>query len=323
MASDLEHNASLLALISSSSRETTHLHRGGGLNLPNILYVYHSSHLKTYIKWPHSLMMPNAGLWSSYQTLWSASMPELVQQFTTLGFETTLVTRELKRLEHRRLPQDLLLSSERGAGFLAAHLLFRLWDAAGLNCLVDSQREYTIRLPYQVPPSEFEVSDMKSASIKLNASSVLIRRYLIHHQVYSASSNFSADTDQTEDTVLGVTPPPSPPHPSTSTLPPPVPSVIMASPSEHESAYDDVFYQSFAPPAPTVQGSDCSSESGRSEVRSRMDWTSGHSVGVPMSTSSRLSKIIRVSPPPVSHILLTRSQTSNSFTFSLLATESR
>ncbi|KNZ63128.1 hypothetical protein VP01_1184g3 [Puccinia sorghi] len=253
MASDLEHNASLLALISSSSRETTHLHRGGGLNLPNILYVYHSSHLKTYIKWPHSLMMPNAGLWSSYQTLWSASMPELVQQFTTLGFETTLVTRELKRLEHRRLPQDLLLSSERGAGFLAAHLLFRLWDAAGLNCLVDSQREYTIRLPYQVPPSEFE----------------------------------------TEDTVLGVTPPPSPPHPSTSTLPPPVPSVIMASPSEHESAYDDVFYQSFAPPAPTVQGSDCSSESGRSEVRSRMDWTSGHSVGVPMSTSSRLSKIIR------------------------------
>jgi len=265
MASDLEHNASLLALMSSSARETIQLHRGGGLNLPHILYVYHSSHLRTYIKWPERLIMPNAGIWSSYQTPWTASMPELVEQFTTLGFVSTLVTRELKRLEHRRLPQDLLVSSERGAGFLAAHLLFRLWDAAGLNYLLDSQRE--IRLPYQVPPSEFEV--------------------------YSASSNFSADTNQTEDTILGVTPPPSPPHPSTSTLPPPVPSVIMASPSEHESAYDDVFYQSFSPPAPTVQGSDCSSESGRSEVRSHMDWTSGPPVGVPMSTSSRLSKIIR------------------------------
>jgi hypothetical protein len=89
-------------------------------------------------------------------------------------------------------------------------------------------------------------------------------------------------------------------------LPPPVPSVTMASPSEHESAYDDVFYQSFSPPAPTVHGSDCSSDSDRSEPQSHMDWTSGPSDFTPMSATSRLSKIIRVSLTPLLFLLFRR-----------------
>ncbi|OAV90163.1 hypothetical protein PTTG_09111 [Puccinia triticina 1-1 BBBD Race 1] len=267
MASDLEHDASLLALISSSPRETGILHADAGLNIPHILYVYHSSNLKTYMKFPLGLMVPQAGQWTTWQTQWAASIPEMVHQFTTIGFAHSLVAREVQRLEHRRLPQDLVSSSHRGPGILAPSLILRLWDAAGLNRLVASQRQTLLR--NLTTPSEFEV--------------------------YSASSSFSVDSDATEGTVLGDhTPPSSPPRPSTSaSLPPPVPSVVMASPSEHESAYDDAFYQSFAPPAPTVHGSDCSSDSGLSEPNARMEWTSGHADFAPMSTSSRLSKIIR------------------------------
>ncbi|KAA1074884.1 hypothetical protein PGT21_024012 [Puccinia graminis f. sp. tritici] len=265
MASDLEHNASLLALMSSTPREARNLHNDGGLNIPHILYVYHSSNLKTFIKFPLGVMVSQAGQWSTWATSWAASISDLVQQFSNIGFSQDLVARELQRLEHRRLPEDLLVSSHRGAGVLAPNLIFRLWDAAGLNRLVASQRHTLLR--NLASPSEFEV--------------------------FSASSCFSVDTDSSEGTVLGHTPPSSPLHPSTSALPPPVPSVTMASPSEHESAYDDVFYQSFSPPAPTVHGSDCSSDSDRSEPQSHMDWTSGQSDLTPMSTTSRLSKIIR------------------------------
>ncbi|KAH9455996.1 hypothetical protein MJO28_006005 [Puccinia striiformis f. sp. tritici] len=266
MASDLEHNSSLLALMSSSPREASHLHRDDGLNIPHILYVYHSSNLKTFIKFPHSVIVQSAGQWASWQTSWSASLPELVHQFTGIGFDHSLVTHELKRLEHRRLPEDLISSSHHGAGVLAPSLIFRLWDASGLNRLVNSQKQTALRGRFA--PSEFEV--------------------------FSASSNFSVESDTTEGTVLGISPPCSPGLPSTSSLVhQSAPSVIMASPSEHESAYDDVFYQSFSTPTPTVHGSDCSSESGRSELRSLMDWTSGQSAAPAMSTSSRLSKIIR------------------------------
>ncbi|POW05081.1 hypothetical protein PSTT_09924 [Puccinia striiformis] len=266
MASDLEHNSSLLALMSSSPREASHLHRDDGLNIPHILYVYHSSNLKTFIKFPHSVIVQSAGQWASWQTSWSASLPELVHQFTGIGFDHSLVTHELKRLEHRRLPEDLISSSHHGAGVLAPSLIFRLWDASGLNRLVNSQKQTALRGRFA--PSEFEV--------------------------FSASSNFSVESDTTEGTVLGISPPSSPGLPSTSSLVhQSAPSVIMASPSEHESAYDDVFYQSFSTPTPTVHGSDCSSESGRSELRSLMDWTSGQSAAPAMSTSSRLSKIIR------------------------------
>ncbi|POW21451.1 hypothetical protein PSHT_02374 [Puccinia striiformis] len=235
MASDLEHNSSLLALMSSSPREASHLHRDDGLNIPHILYVYHSSNLKTFIKFPHSVIVQSAGQWASWQTSWSASLPEL------------LVTHELKRLEHRRLPEDLISSSHHGAGVLAPSLIFRLWDASGLNRLVNSQKQTALRGRFA--PSEFEV--------------------------FSASSNFSVESDTTEGTVLGISPPCSPGLPM------------------NMSPHDDVFYQSFSTPTPTVHGSDCSSESGRSELRSLMDWTSGQSAAPAMSTSSRLSKIIR------------------------------
>lgn len=271
MASDLEHNSSLLALVSPTSREAGYLHADAGINIPHILYVYHSNNLQTYIKLPHSIMAPNAGKWTTWQTAWSTPLPGLVQQFTSLGFDCSLVTRELRRLEHRRLPDDLLSSSRQGAGVLAPSLLFRLWDAAGLNRLVNAQRQSALR--NRVAPSEFEV--------------------------FSASSNFSVDSDISDGTVLGESPSPATSQESLAlptrpfSLPPPVPSVTMASPSEHESAYDEVFYQSFSPPAPTVHGSECSSDSGLSDLASLMDWTSGHSNNLPMATSSRLSKIIR------------------------------
>lgn len=271
MASDLEHNASLLALMSSTPREASQLHADGGLNVPHILYVYHTSNLKTYIKLPHSIMAANAGQWTSLQTAWSASLSNLAEQFTTLGFDQNLVLRELKRLQHRKPSNDILSSSNDGAGILAPSLLLRLWDAAGLNRLVSAQRQTALR--HRVAPSEFEI--------------------------FSASSNFSIDTDTSEGTVMGdeLFPqhrqPALPLRASTSALHVSAPSVVMASPSEHESAYDEVFYQSFCPPAATVQGSDCSSESGRSDLRSHMDWTSGNPAPFAMSTSSRLSKIIR------------------------------
>ncbi|KAI9617640.1 hypothetical protein H4Q26_012942 [Puccinia striiformis f. sp. tritici PST-130] len=287
MASELEDNASLLALMTSTPREASYLHADGGLNIPHILYVYHSSTLRTHVKFPHSVMVPYAGQWTSWQTSWSASFSELFHQFTGVGFDQSLVTHELKRLEHRRLPEDIISSSHYGAGILAPSLLFRLWDAAGLNRLVSSQRQSALRTG-RFAPAEFEV--------------------------FSASSSYSVDTDTTEGTVLGETPPASPFRVRASTsnsLPPPAPSVIMASPSEHESAYDDVFYQSFSSPPSTVNGSDCSSEeSGRFSPqtptvrgsdcsslssRSYMDWTSGHqqSSSSSGSTPSQLSQIVR------------------------------
>ncbi|KAH9445178.1 hypothetical protein Pst134EA_021359 [Puccinia striiformis f. sp. tritici] len=287
MASELEDNASLLALMTSTPREASYLHADGGLNIPHILYVYHSSTLRTHVKFPHSVMVPYAGQWTSWQTSWSASFSELFHQFTGVGFDQSLVTHELKRLEHRRLPEDIISSSHYGAGILAPSLLFRLWDAAGLNRLVSSQRQSALRTG-RFAPSEFEV--------------------------FSASSSYSVDTDTTEGTVLGETPPASPFRVRASTsnsLPPPAPSVIMASPSEHESAYDDVFYQSFSSPPSTVNGSDCSSEeSGRFSPqtptvrgsncsslssRSYMDWTSGHQPSASSSGSSpsQLSQIVR------------------------------
>ncbi|KNF04912.1 hypothetical protein, variant [Puccinia striiformis f. sp. tritici PST-78] len=287
MASELEDNASLLALMTSTPREASYLHADGGLNIPHILYVYHSSTLRTHVKFPHSVMVPYAGQWTSWQTSWSASFSELFHQFTGVGFDQSLVTHELKRLEHRRLPEDIISSSHYGAGILAPSLLFRLWDAAGLNRLVSSQRQSALRTG-RFAPAEFEV--------------------------FSASSSYSVDTDTTEGTVLGETPPASPFRVRASTsnsLPPPAPSVIMASPSEHESAYDDVFYQSFSSPPSTVNGSDCSSEeSGRFSPqtptvrgsdcsslssRSYMDWTSGHQPSASSSGSSpsQLSQIVR------------------------------
>ncbi|PLW53148.1 hypothetical protein PCANC_11358 [Puccinia coronata f. sp. avenae] len=271
LASDLQDNASLLALISSSSHETTQLHKDGGLHIPHILYVYHSGTLRTHVKWPNYVTGPNAGQWSSWQTPWTASLPELYQQFTGIGFDANIVSRELKRLEHRRLPEDLVSSSLRGAGFLVPSLLFRLWDAVGLNKMIDAQKRGVLR----TQSSGFEVT---SAS--------------------STSSTSSIDTDTSEATVLRGSPrapPATPPQPSGSGLPHATRSVVMGSPSEHESAYDEVFYQNFLPPTPTVQGSDCSSESGLSaRTCSRMHWTPGNQPsGVTMSTSSRLSKIIR------------------------------
>ncbi|POV97857.1 hypothetical protein PSHT_14348 [Puccinia striiformis] len=243
MASELEDNASLLALMTSTPREASYLHADGGLNIPHILYVYHSSTLRTHVKFPHSVMVPYAGQWTSWQTSWSASFSELFHQFTGVGFDQSLVTHELKRLEHRRLPEDIISSSHYGAG----NLPYELADSHPQN----SRFSAPLPVILLTPTPQKALSWAK-------------RRRHHRFRVRASTSN---------------------------SLPPPAPSVIMASPSEHESAYDDVFYQSFSSPPSTVNGSDCSSEeSGRFSPqtptvrgsdcsslssRSYMDWTSG------------------------------------------------
>ncbi|CAH7669298.1 hypothetical protein PPACK8108_LOCUS3893 [Phakopsora pachyrhizi] len=86
-ASGLPPDSSILALVSSTSRETVHLHANGDLNLPHILFVYYPDGFRSHVKLPHSV-----------RTSWSSTMSDLVQQFIQLGFNPAFVKREFMRL---------------------------------------------------------------------------------------------------------------------------------------------------------------------------------------------------------------------------------
>ncbi|MBW0544764.1 hypothetical protein O181_084479 [Austropuccinia psidii MF-1] len=276
LASELQPNLNLLALVSSTSRETCHLQADRGLHLSNLLYVYLPHSLKTFIKIPHSLPSSNAGKWINWQTDWSNSFQEIIPQFVNLGFAPNLVQREIKRLEQRRLPDCFQsTSNQSAAGHFVPNLMFRLWDAAGLNRLVNESKKQILH--NKVAPSEFEVLSASSC-LSLNSDTT-------QHTIQAASYSSQPSQNPLDSAINS--------NHLTSSIP--SPSVDMGPPSEHESAYDEVFRSSFAPPAPTVHESDCSSDSGTSQSESlaRMDWTSGPlNPSVSMSTSSHLSKII-------------------------------
>ncbi|CAH7676396.1 expressed protein, partial [Phakopsora pachyrhizi] len=153
-ASGLPPDSSILSLVSSTSQETVHLHTNGDLNLPHILFVYYPDGFRSHVKLPHSVVIPEAGNWMSWRTSWSSTMSDLVQQFIQLGFNPALVKREFMRLEQCRLPEPLSTLPPDSVGQLAPSLLFRLWDAAGLNRLISSQKQAFMN--EQTAPSEFE-----------------------------------------------------------------------------------------------------------------------------------------------------------------------
>ncbi|CAH7685510.1 hypothetical protein PPACK8108_LOCUS20048, partial [Phakopsora pachyrhizi] len=115
---------------------TVHLHANGDLNLPHILFVYYPDGFRSHVKLPHSVVIPEARNWISWRTSWSSTMSDLVQQFIQLRFNPALVKRDFMRQ-------------------LAPSQLFRLWDAAGLNRLISSQKQAS--MIKQTAPLEFEV----------------------------------------------------------------------------------------------------------------------------------------------------------------------
>lgn len=274
MASMVPLNSNILALVSPSANETTRLHAKNGINLPSILFVYTNASLRTFIKMPESIPLSPSGVWLGLNLAWNVNLEQLISYFIGIGFNRDLVLKEAHR-------HDAFLSfSSSGPfsnvnpnhkGYLSPQLMFRLWDAAGLNKLIASQNR--ARNPCT---SELEV--------------------------YSASC-FSVDSVSSASTVHGVQ------HGYSPKVPTPIPSVIMASPSEHESAYDEGFYQHFNQSARTVTSA--SSESGQSASshayssyssssgsshddcsdRESMDWRS--STTTRFSSSTRISNLIK------------------------------
>ncbi|EGG10091.1 uncharacterized protein MELLADRAFT_94433 [Melampsora larici-populina 98AG31] len=274
MASMVPLNSNILALVSPSANETTRLHSKNGINLPSILFVYTNASLKTFIKMPESIPLSPSGVWLALNLTWNVTLEQLISYFIGIGFNQDLVVKE----SHRH---DAFLSfSSSGPfsnvnpnhkGYLAPQLMFRLWDAAGLNKLIASQNRDRTRCTSEI-------------------------------EVYSASC-FSVDSVSSTSTIHGG------PHGYSPKTPTPIPSVIMASPSEHESAYDEGFYQHFNQSARTVTSA--SSESGRSASsgayssyssssssgvddysdRESMDWRS--STTTRFSSSNRISNLVK------------------------------
>ncbi|KAI8455885.1 hypothetical protein BY996DRAFT_8457400 [Phakopsora pachyrhizi] len=175
-------------------------------------------------------------------------MSDLVQQFIQLRFNPALLKREFMRLKQRRLPEPLSTLPPDSVGQLAPSLLFRLWDAAGLNRLISSQKQASMN--EQTAPLEFEV--------------------------FSASSSFSAKSDETvgtlkDDTFYPSTSPKNVMVSNSYAAWHPITSVVMTSPSDCQSVGQGSFHPSFCPSEPTVQVSDCLLESGHSETERNVD----------------------------------------------------
>ncbi|KAG0146700.1 hypothetical protein CROQUDRAFT_44013 [Cronartium quercuum f. sp. fusiforme G11] len=267
MASHLPLEPHILALVSPTPNETLSLHARDGLNLPSILYVYTTSTLRAFIKMPHSIPFPHAGVWTGLILAWSITLEELAFHFTQLGFHEQTIWSEARRInEHYAFASGPFAAiNPAHKGYLAPQLMFRLWDAAGLNKLAATQQRAITG-----PQSEFEV--------------------------YTASC-FSVESVSSVGTVR-----------ARQTVPPTIPSVIMASPSEHESAYDESFYQYLVPPsisAPTVSGSSDGTRSCASSEVDGMDWVLDQRRAAsvasiksdkrrnPFETSSRVSKLLK------------------------------
>lgn len=203
MASIIPFNCYILALISLNSQQTARLHSQNGVNLPSILFVYTITSLRTFINVSPPIPSCRSGAGSGFNFAANTSLYDLTTYFTDMGFNHDLVVKSL-------LHEAFLLRSPDDAyqqhqGYLAARITVRLCNTAGINNLTGGRD-----------------SDCTHDAFAID--------------VYSAVASSVASVSSTS-TLQGRS------HESLRNVLTSPPSVTMASPSEHESAYDGDFNQ--------------------------------------------------------------------------------
>lgn len=128
--------------------------------LPNLLFVYGSSSLRIYLRFPLGLPVPGAGnfvgtgglgYWLFERRLRTADIGALI---CGMGFDRALVIQVLEAVKLADLQSlasnpNITCSPEqaqdaRGKGPLAAEVLEKLWDIAGFRAVVQAQRDETL-----------------------------------------------------------------------------------------------------------------------------------------------------------------------------------